>query len=79
MGLLSVAAGRLNFVKAKFSLPITVVLRTYPRKGHDTNRYYQGLMYSGLRAADTLHKKPCRIGLGLCGTSENTYSTHSGE
>jgi hypothetical protein len=25
----------------------------------------------GLHTSDTLHKKPCRIGPGLCGTSEN--------
>jgi hypothetical protein len=23
-------------------------------------------MYAGLSTSDTLHKKPCRIGLGLC-------------
>jgi hypothetical protein len=28
---------------------------------------------------DTLHKKPCRIGPELCGTSETTHSTTSGE
>jgi hypothetical protein len=28
-------------------------------------------MYIGLRTSDTLHKKPWRIGSGLCGTSEN--------
>jgi hypothetical protein len=32
-------------------------------------------MYTGLCTSDTLHKKCCRIGPGLCGTSENTYST----
>jgi hypothetical protein len=36
-------------------------------------------MYAGLRAADTLHKKPCRIGPGLSRTSEKSYSTHFGE
>jgi hypothetical protein len=28
-------------------------------------------MYIGLRTSDTLHKKPYRIGSGLCRTSEN--------
>jgi hypothetical protein len=28
-------------------------------------------MYIGLPTSDTLHKKLCRIGPGLCGTSEN--------
>jgi hypothetical protein len=28
-------------------------------------------MYVELRITDTLHKKFCRIVLGLCGTSEN--------
>jgi hypothetical protein len=42
-------------------------------------RYYQSLMYIGLRTCDTLHKKPCRIGSGLCGTSENPTSTSFGE
>ena len=28
-------------------------------------------MYIGLCTLDTLHKKPCRIRSGLCGTSEN--------
>ncbi len=48
------------------------VRRTYPRRGHNTlGRYYQSLMYDRLRTSETLHKKPCRIGAGLCGTSEN--------
>jgi hypothetical protein len=37
-------------------------------------------MYERLRISDTLHKKPCRIGPGLCGTSENfilSTSVHS--
>jgi hypothetical protein len=34
-------------------------------------RCYQYLMYIGLRTSDTLHKKFCRTGLGLCGASEN--------
>jgi hypothetical protein len=50
--------------------PITPVLRAYPRSGPYTNRYYLGLMYAGLRATGTLHKKSCRIGPGLCRTSE---------
>jgi hypothetical protein len=33
-------------------------------------------MYDGLRAPDTLHKKPCPMGLGLSRTSENFASTH---
>jgi hypothetical protein len=28
-------------------------------------------MYIGYAPPDTLHKKPCRIGPGLCGTSED--------
>src|SRR5215203_13172 len=32
-------------------------------------------MYTGLRIPNTLHKKPCHIEPGLCGTSENFYST----
>ena len=32
-------------------------------------------MYTGLRISNTLHKKPCRIGWGLCGTSEKSTST----
>jgi hypothetical protein len=40
--------------------------------GHNTSGgYYLILMYIGLRTPDTLHKKPWRIGSGLCGTSEN--------
>ena len=30
------------------------------------------LMYAGLRTSETLHKKPRRIGPGICATSENT-------
>jgi hypothetical protein len=30
-------------------------------------------MYVRLCTSDTLHKKPCRIGSGLCGTSENAH------
>ena len=33
--------------------------------------YYRYFMYDGLGICDTLHKKPCRIGPGLCRTSEN--------
>src|SRR5215217_6532067 len=29
-------------------------------------RYYQSLMYVELRISETLHKKPCRVGPGLC-------------
>jgi hypothetical protein len=36
-----------------------------------SERYYRSLMYIGLRTSDTLHKKPYRIGSGLCRTSEN--------
>jgi hypothetical protein len=37
---------------------------------HDTfSAYYHNLMYAGLRTSDTLRKKPCRIGPGLCETS----------
>src|SRR5215208_4070341 len=35
-------------------------------------------MYVGLRTSDTLHKKPCRIGPGLCGTSENSVNAKFG-
>ena|SRR5215216_1413207 len=41
-------------------------------RGHNTGGYYQCLMYDVLRTSNTLHKKPCRIALVLCGTSENT-------
>ena len=43
-------------------------------RGHNTCRYYQCLMYVGLRTFGSLHKKTCRIGPGLCGTSENSSS-----
>jgi hypothetical protein len=36
-------------------------------------------MYAGLRAADTLHKKPCRMGPGLSRTSENFGKANFGE
>ena len=36
-------------------------------------------MYVELRTSDTLHKKPCRIGPGLCGTSENSLNANFGE
>jgi hypothetical protein len=43
----------------------------YPMRDHNTSSvYYQNLMYGELRISDTLHKKPCRIGPGLCGTSD---------
>ena len=42
-------------------------------------RYYQSLMYIGLRTCDKLHKKPCRIGSGLCGTSENAQKAKFAE
>src|SRR5829696_202191 len=43
------------------------------RRGHNTfSRYYQSLMYAELRTFETIRKKPCRIGPGLCGTSENS-------
>src|SRR5215218_10764912 len=35
--------------------------------GHNTAaRYYQSLMYDGLRTPEALHKKSCRIRPGLC-------------
>jgi hypothetical protein len=40
--------------------------------GQNTGRYYQCLMYARIRISDTLHKKPCRIGQGLCRTSKHT-------
>jgi hypothetical protein len=33
-------------------------------------------MYAGLRIPNTLHKKPCRIGPGLGGTSENAQNAN---
>src|SRR5215211_1829580 len=36
-------------------------------------------MYAGLCIPNTLHKKPCRIGSGLCGTSENSLMTKFAE
>src|SRR5918994_3103477 len=51
-----------------------------PRSGQNTvGRYYRSLMSTRIRISDTLHKKPCRIGPELCGTSENSSSTHLGE
>jgi hypothetical protein len=35
-------------------------------RAHNTVGYYHCLMYIGLRTSDTLHKKPCCIGPGLC-------------
>ena len=35
-------------------------------RGHNTCRYYPCLCTSGLGTCHTLHKKPCRIGPGLC-------------
>jgi hypothetical protein len=51
--------------------------RTYPRIGHNTfNGHYQSLMYAGLRTSDTLHKKDCRVGPELFGTSENPQNAN---
>jgi hypothetical protein len=36
-------------------------------------------MYVRLRVSDTLHKKACRIGPGLCGTYENAQKMNFGE
>src|SRR5215208_5730582 len=50
------------------------------RRGHNTfSRYYQSVMYAELRTFETIRKKPCRIGPGLCGTSENSSSTSLAE
>jgi len=35
-------------------------------RDHNTGGDYESLMYAGLRTSKTLHKKLCRIGLGLC-------------
>src|SRR5215217_2088723 len=46
-----------------------------PRRGHNTvGRYFRSLMYTRVRISDTLHKKPCCIGLRLSETSENAPS-----
>jgi hypothetical protein len=37
-----------------------------PTLTHTPQRYCQCLTYVGLGTFDTLHKKPCRIGPGLC-------------
>jgi hypothetical protein len=67
-----------NPIDAKFAgldhLPHSPARRAYPR-GHNTaERYYRSLMYFGLRTSDTLHKKSCRIGAGVCGTSATEQS-----
>src|SRR5215211_2617897 len=50
------------------------------RRGHSTvGRYNRSLTHARVRISDTLHKKPCCMGPRLSGTSENSYSTHSGE
>jgi hypothetical protein len=36
-------------------------------------------MHIKLHAPDTLHKNPCRIGPGLCGTSENAQKAKFAE
>jgi hypothetical protein len=38
-----------------------------------SGRYYRSLMYIGLRTSDSLHKKLCRIGPGLCITLEVNF------
>jgi hypothetical protein len=48
-------------------------------RGHNTDRYYQCLMYAGLTPYAALHKTTCCIGPGRRGTSENSTSTHLGE
>jgi hypothetical protein len=48
-------------------------------RGRPFEGYYLFLMYVGLRTSDTLHKKPCRIGPGLCGTSENAHNAKFAE
>jgi hypothetical protein len=49
-------------------------------RGHNTGgRYYQSLMYIMLRTSDTLHKKPCCRGPGLCGTSEKSQKAKFAE
>jgi hypothetical protein len=44
---------------------ITPVPRALPVRGHNTNRYYQCLMYTRLCTFDTIHKKIYGIGPGL--------------
>jgi hypothetical protein len=74
-----------NSVKAKFTAIAHLSHSPGPeglpcRRGHNTSSvYYQNLMYAGVRISDALHKKFCRIEPGLCGSSENSNSTHSGE
>jgi len=36
-------------------------------------------MYIGLRTSDALHKTICCMGLGLCGTSENSLKANFAE
>src|SRR5215211_9305627 len=51
-----------------------------PRRGHNTvGRYYRSLMYARVRISHALHKKPCCIGPGLCGTSENSVKAKFAE
>jgi hypothetical protein len=67
-----------NSVKAKFgSAPAR---SAYLRRDHNTaGGYYRSLMYDRLRTSDALHKKPCRIGSGLWGTSEKFGWTNFAE
>src|ERR687897_1034988 len=51
-----------------------------PRSGHNTvGRYYRSLMSTRIRISDTLHKKTCGIGPGLCATSENSIKAKFAE
>jgi len=55
-----------NSVKQKFSLPPPPRSdKANPMRAHNTGRYYQCLMYVGLKTHDTLHKNTLSIGPGL--------------
>jgi hypothetical protein len=50
----------------KFSLPHPPAPESLACEGPKYERYYQCLMYDGLCTLDTVHKKICNMGPGLC-------------
>jgi hypothetical protein len=61
---------RMNYKKRIMPRPVR---RAYPGSHNTSERYYRNLMYIGLRISDTLQKKACRIGPGLCAPSEKSF------
>src|SRR5829696_1651712 len=51
--------------------------RAHPRGHNMSSAYYHNLMYVGLRTSDTLHKKPCCIGPGLCAIHPSAWNINS--